>query len=195
MCDPIPAEKSFSEEVRAAVGLLFLTSAAVENQLGIHVARLMAHPNKVTGFAPFGTSGMDASVKLITIQRAIKMILPAYAIAAERICTSIRRQFETRNNIAHCLAGPTPNGLSVAPLKLTSKGVVAVKGYPVSHILRSARVLHARANELGKLLKDAGVVPMSEYFEREWTEQAHRILQSGPPNRTPPVARPQSSGP
>jgi hypothetical protein len=163
MDDPLPFETMFSDELLRAVGLLFLGSAVAETALGTQAARCLCHPNSLTAQAYLSTAGMDLKIKLQTIEQCVRVCASRGEGKIEHITSSIRRQFEHRNAIAHNMGWPArPDEISLNPVKLTRKGVVPGKVFTAKQIMGFAQVMHSRVRQLTEELTELGITKPPE---------------------------------
>src|SRR5688500_13914864 len=92
--------KSVSPEIQQAIGLLFITAAAAESGLAMHVGTMMAHPNKTNAASIAIVYGMDLSAKLAAI-RACARIHDTDPQAVSSLADDIQASFNERDNFIH----------------------------------------------------------------------------------------------
>lgn len=167
MLEPLPFEDSFSNEIKSAVGTLFLAASSGENALSMQLARLIAHPSQPCPTAYLSVWGMEISIKIIQIQTTGRIKLqPEHAESVFRLCKKIRNSYTRRNEIAHYCNAPSQrtDTIVLKTLKLKGDGTFqADKSYSVEQILDCARVLFFRVRQLDEMLTNAGIRAIEKY--------------------------------
>ena len=156
MCDPISLEDHYSDDLQRAVGLLFIVASNVEAALGMQVARCIAHPNKPAAQSLLSCAGIELKTKLRQIEMATQLLFPERLPEVRKIISSIRRQFDHRNNIAHNSNVGPGDAITITPLKLGNKGLEKSKTFRPNQITNFARVMHARTRQLDETLTSIG---------------------------------------
>lgn len=152
MSGSIPLETRYSDELMKAVGLLFITASNIEAALGLQVARCLCHPHTINQATATSCAGIELKTKLRQIEISTQILFPQHLDGVKKITSSIRRQFDHRNAIAHNCNFGSGDDLRVIPLKMSNKGAVREKTFVANQITNIARMMHARTRQLDECL-------------------------------------------
>lgn len=157
MCFETPIEQQITRELQQAIGLLFVTCGAVEVALGILLAKLAVYPAPLKSHTAYVTNGMDLKVKLMNIETCVSELFPENIAIIRKLTSSIRRQFDHRNAIAHNLSIARGDRLVVMVFKMTSKGPSVSKEFTSAQITSFSRILFDRSKSLEAKLTGIGL--------------------------------------
>jgi len=182
MSELIPLRELYSQDLIEAVGLLFLAASSTEAALSLHAARCISHPNPPSLQTHLSTVGMEAKLKLQTIEYCIQLCARDAFPKIEKITRSIRRLYEHRNYVAHNFSIQRPNHIEVYVLKMARKGPVKNKLFTAAQLEGYANLFHARVRQLDECLNELGIAHFPRSIGPVPSPQEHRPPRSAQPN-------------
>ncbi|WP_141396746.1 hypothetical protein [Rhizorhabdus dicambivorans] len=141
----------YDDRIKKAVGILFLTSGAVETSLSVLLARLASHPGEINSRLAFAFSGMDVRVKLSKLcDLCVGTNVDRSQIT--HVTQSISKLFERRNAIAHNLCDPSGENIRILNLKIVRNGLKADQIFTADRIEKIAALMLVRSRQLDALI-------------------------------------------
>ena len=144
----------YSDRLKQAVGMLFLTAGTVESSLTLLLARAASHPHQFDYRMPFVFSGMDLRVKLSKLSE-LCFGTGTDREQVQKLTKKIEDLFDRRNAIAHNLGLSAGDGIRVRSMKLTRKGMRPDQVFTAERIEQIARLMFMRARQLDDLIPKA----------------------------------------
>jgi len=141
-----------------------MLGGAVEHSMNFHILRFLSYPHPASPLALHAISGADLSVKLAII-RTYAATMRHRGKKVSEICDKIRAGYSRRNEFAHGVISPGPQGKSVLvrSLKPAKNGLMRqpIK-YTAKEIRGFNKALHDAALELDDALTELGLPLVGE---------------------------------